>query len=63
MALFDEEASRKTKDLIVGEDLSRHSIEELEERTVILQGEIERIAQALVDKRESMGAADSFFKR
>jgi len=63
MAIYDEEAPKKPAAWAVGEDLSTLSIDELVERVEALTAEIERVEQAIVAKRASMGAADSFFKR
>lgn len=63
MALFDEEPPKKTAEWAVGEDLSKLSIDELEERIAILRTEISRIEEAITAKRDSIGVADSFFKR
>ena len=62
MALFDEDMPKRKNDLVVGEDLSKLSIDELEERIALLRGEIGRVEEALVAKRASIGHADSFFK-
>ena len=62
MALFDEDMPKRKNDLVVGEDLSKLSIDELEERIALLRGEIGRVEEALVAKRASIGLADSFFK-
>ena len=63
MAHYDEDQPRKPVAWTVGEDLSRLSIDELGERIEILKAEIDRIEEAIVAKRASLGAADSFFKR
>jgi uncharacterized small protein (DUF1192 family) len=63
MALFDEEPPKRKADLVIGEDLASLSIDELGERIDILKAEIARIEEALAAKRESLGVADSFFKR
>ena len=63
MVLFDEEPPKKSTEWAVGEDLSKLSIDELEERIALLKAEIERIEEAITAKRDSLGVADSFFKR
>jgi uncharacterized small protein (DUF1192 family) len=63
MALFDEELPKKKADLTIGEDLSRFSIDELQERIELLKTEIARVEEAAAAKRASLGIADSFFKR
>jgi uncharacterized small protein (DUF1192 family) len=63
MALFDEELPKRKTELVIGEDLSRLSIEELQERIATLKGEIARVEEALDHKRASQGAAEAVFKR
>lgn len=63
MADDDEDVRRKPVAWSVGEDLSRLSIDELGARVDILKAEIDRIEEAIVAKRASMGAADRVFKR
>ena len=62
--MFDDEESsaKKAKELVVGEDLSTISIEELEERIILLEGEIARIRDEIASKRSSKQAAESFFR-
>ena len=62
MTLFDEDLPKRKSDIVVGEDLSKLSIDELEERIELLKVEIGRIEEALVNKRASLGHADSFFR-
>ncbi len=63
MALFDEEPPKRKTELVIGEDLSRLSLDELQGRIEILQAEIARVEETLVHKRAHQGAAESFFKR
>jgi uncharacterized small protein (DUF1192 family) len=63
MALFDEELPKRKTELTVGEDLSRLSIDELQERIALLKTEIARVEEAVTAKRASLGVADSFFRR
>jgi uncharacterized small protein (DUF1192 family) len=63
MALFDEELPKRKTELVIGEDLSRLSIEELQERIATLKAEIARVEEALGLKRASQGAAEAIFKR
>ena len=46
----------------IGQDLSRLSLFELDERVAQLQEEIERLKQARAAKEKSKSAADTFFK-
>ena len=62
MAVFDDEPRRKTSHDI-GQDLSALSIEELEERILLLRNEIERLDAAKARKAASMTAADAFFTK
>jgi uncharacterized small protein (DUF1192 family) len=63
MALFDEDPPKRKAGLVVGEDLATLSIDELSERIEILKVEISRLEEAIAAKRDSLGVADSFFKR
>jgi uncharacterized small protein (DUF1192 family) len=63
MALFDEEPPKRKTELVIGEDLGRLSIDELQERIATLKAEIARVEEARVHKRASQGAAEAFFKR
>jgi uncharacterized small protein (DUF1192 family) len=63
MAMFDEEAPKKTTVHEIGEDLAKLSLDELAERIEILKGEIARIEAAAASKRASASAAETFFKR
>lgn len=46
----------------VGMVLDTLSVDELEERITLLEGEIERLKLAIVRKKDSKTAADSVFK-
>jgi len=60
---IDEVAPRKTPLSPLGqEDLSRFSIEDLEERLVLLQAEIKRCEAAKAAKQATRASADRFFK-
>ena len=63
MVTFEEEAPKKKTAHEVGEDLSKLSIDELEERVVVLKREIARFEAAAEAKRASADAAHSVFKR
>ena len=63
MALFDEELPKRKTELVIGEDLSRLSIAELQERIATLKTEIARVEETLGHKHASQGAAEAFFKR
>jgi uncharacterized small protein (DUF1192 family) len=63
MALFDEEPPKRKADLVIGEELGRLSIGELQERIAVLKAEIARVEETLGHKRASQGAAEAFFKR
>lgn len=59
----EEEPVRRAADIAVGGDLSMLSIEDLEARITLLAGEIERIKDAIADKKRSKAAAETFFRR
>ncbi|MGI9462982.1 MAG: DUF1192 domain-containing protein [Aestuariivirgaceae bacterium] len=50
-------------DIVIGEDLSMLSVEELERRIEILENEIQRIRDDIGSKQSSLTAAESFFKQ
>ncbi len=62
MARDDDEAPRRKVTHDIGQDLSQLSVGELEARIALLREEIARIEAALIGKRASRDAADSFFK-
>jgi uncharacterized small protein (DUF1192 family) len=62
MAIEDDDKPRKKISHEIGQELSLLSVEELTERIVLLNAEIERLQQAMSKKRASKDAADSFFK-
>jgi uncharacterized small protein (DUF1192 family) len=61
--VFDEPRQSVRPAIVLGEDLSLHSLEELESRIESLKREIERIESVLVEKRSSRTAAETVFKR
>ncbi|CCE11945.1 conserved hypothetical protein [Bradyrhizobium sp. STM 3843] len=62
MAGEDDERPRKAVSHEIGQDLSILSVEELTARISLLQGEIERLQQAVAKKRASRDAANNIFK-
>lgn len=58
----DEEAIKKSPAHEVGMILDELSIEELEKRITLLEGEIVRLKSAIEAKNQSRGAADAVFK-
>lgn len=63
MTIADDDRPRKRTSHEIGQDLSQLSIEEIDARVALLQGEIERLAAARRAKESSRLAADAFFKR
>lgn len=59
----DEERITKPADIVIGEDLSMLSVEELENRIAMLQDEIQRIRDDIGSKQSSLSVAESFFKQ
>jgi uncharacterized small protein (DUF1192 family) len=57
-----EDRPRPKPVLTVGEALDVISLAELQERIVVLEGEIARIKAEITRKQASKAAADSFFK-
>lgn len=63
MATQDEDARLTPSTLIVvGEDLSAQSLEDLAERRAALEEEISRIDKVVAAKTATRAAADSLFK-
>ena len=65
MAIDPEELlPRKPKqDIVIGQDLSAMSVEELERRIAALEAEIGRSRVAMEARAATKSAADQFFKR
>ena len=61
--LDDEKPVKKSGDIVVGEDLSLLSVEELEERIAACETEIERVKNELTAKKSSLSAAHAIFKQ
>ena len=62
MAIEDYDKPRKKITHEIGQDLYLLSVEELAERIALLNGEIERLKEAMTKKHSSKDAANSFFK-
>ena len=62
MAAEDDDKPRKKITHEIGQDLYLLSVEELNERILLLTAEIERLKEAIAKKRASKDAASSFFK-
>lgn len=58
----DDDRVRPVEAVAVGDDLSRLSVPELEERLKALHGEISRVEREIADKTAFRQAADSVFK-
>jgi uncharacterized small protein (DUF1192 family) len=61
--IWDEDQPRKPPEYRLGADLSKFSIEELEDYSHILEAENKRVESAISSKKSSMDAAHSVFKR
>ena len=64
MAAVDED-DRPKKKLVheIGQDLALLSVEEINDRILLLNDEVARLQDALAKKRASRSVADQFFKR
>lgn len=63
MAIIDDDTpTPKPSSHVVGEDLSALSVDELEERIDVLEGEIVRLREAMRAKEATRSAADQLFK-
>ena len=64
MAAIDEDDRPKKKIAHeIGQDLALLSVEELNDRIMLLNDEVARLQGALAKKRASRSAADQFFKK
>jgi uncharacterized small protein (DUF1192 family) len=59
----DEDRPKKKIAHEIGQDLTRLSVRELDERVALLQGEIARLEADKGKKQAQRSAADQFFKR
>lgn len=60
--MFDDDEVKKPKGHEVGMQLDAMSVEELNDRIALLEGEIERLRAAIDHKQKSKSAAASVFK-
>jgi uncharacterized small protein (DUF1192 family) len=60
--MFDEDLPKKKKPHEVGMPIDTMSIDELEERIGLLEGEIVRLRQAIDARRKTKDVANSVFK-
>jgi uncharacterized small protein (DUF1192 family) len=60
---LDDLEPKKAKSHVLGEDLSKHSVAELDALIETLKAEIARVEEALAGKQSSKSAADAAFKR
>jgi len=60
---LDDLTPKKPKGQELGQDLSKHSVAELEALIATLKAEIARVEEALVAKQSSISAAEAAFKR
>ena len=63
MDLDDLQPVKKAKTYELGQELSKHSVGELEALIDVLKAEIARVEQALCAKQSSKSAAEAAFKR
>ena len=61
-SIEDDDKPRKKITHEIGQDLSLLSVEELNERILLLNSEAERLQAAVAKKRASKEAANNFFK-
>jgi len=62
MAVSEDDGPRRKTMHEIGQDLSLLSVDDLDERIMMLRAEIARIETALAKKRASRASADAFFK-
>lgn len=62
MALFDDERPKPKRTHEIGQDLSLLSVDELDERVILLLGEIDRLKAERDRKNGSKAAAEAIFR-
>ena len=62
MAIDEDDKPKKKISHEIGQDLTLLSVEEIAERIVLLQSEIQRLQSSMQLKRATRDAADRFFK-
>ncbi len=62
MANNEDDGAKRKADIVIGEDLDKLSVDELEERIGILEVEIARLRVAIDTKQDVKSAADTFFR-
>jgi uncharacterized small protein (DUF1192 family) len=60
--MFDEDAPKKKKTHEVGMPIDTMSVDELEERIGLLEGEIARLRDGIAARRKTKDVANSVFK-
>jgi uncharacterized small protein (DUF1192 family) len=60
--MFGDDEVRKPRSHEVGMPIDTMSVQELEERIALLKGEIVRLEQGIVARKNTRAAADSLFK-
>ena len=60
---FDEPRRPARPEIVLGEDVSLQSLDELENRIAALRSEIGRIESIIAEKRSSRSAAETVFRR
>ena len=60
---MDDELPKKPKEFVLGSDLERHSVGELEDLRGELERELARVRAALARRQDVRAAAEALFKR
>ena len=65
LEMFDdlEPTAKNPNSILLGEDVYTLSLDDLDERVALLQGEIDRLTTIRKEKAQSMNAAEAFFKK
>ena len=59
----EEELKKKQAGYKLGQDLSELSVDEIDEMTIILKNEVERLKQARQSKSSHLSAAEALFRK
>jgi uncharacterized small protein (DUF1192 family) len=59
----NEDSAKRPAEIVIGEDLSMFSVDELNMRIAVLEAEIARVRADIAAKQSSLADAESFFKQ
>lgn len=63
MTIFDEDAPKAIKQIIIGENIEAYPLTELNSRIEALKSEIVRVEQMIIQKSKYLSAAENIFAK